>query len=303
MMENDKIIKLLLVTVILLAAFTAILYVYPLKSSLIFKPQAVNQQNITNGIKINDFLSTYNINLSRLSDKDLYYFYGGLNNNSIIFGCRYEMEPSFPEIPVNSTILKEKYNNIIRDMALISMCSVENYTNCSNAEKQLYQFINESMNPTEIKQFFNLSYSEVESYYSEIVNSGFENYSIADPLRYDLKLFNESTNTSDMINAILDMKQMAVNIVFNGKGSVLNYGNETGIASPFQFQVYRLINASSCNYSKIFNLVVDPNYFSSDSYNYLYKSLGNYTNICVINKENNCNSSEMKNLNLSFYVN
>ncbi|MCL4376016.1 hypothetical protein M1558_00800 [Candidatus Parvarchaeota archaeon] len=297
MMENDAIIKVLLVTVILLAAFTSILYVYP------FKPAAINQQNITNSIKLQDFLSTYNINLSRLSDKDLYYFYGGLTNNSIIFGCNYEMVPSFPDIPLNSTVLQKEYNNIVKDITLVSMCSVENYTNCSSAEKQLYQFINESMNPLEIRQLFNLSYSQAKSYYTEIVNSGLQNYSITNPLKYDLKLFNESTNTSDMIKAILDMKQMAVNIVFNGNGNMLDYGNETGIYSPFQFQVYRLINASSCSYSKIFNLVVDPNYFSSNSYNYLYRNLGNYTNICIVNKENSCNSSEMKNLNLSFYAN
>lgn len=297
MMENDATIKVLLVTIVLLAAFTAILYVYP------FKPAVINQQNITNSIKLQNFLSTYNINLSRLSDKDLYYFYGGLTNNSIIFGCDYEMEPFFPYLPLNSTILQKEYNSILKDITLISMCSVENYTNCSVAEKQLYQVINESMTPAQIEQLFNLSYSQADSYYAEIVNSGLQNYSITDPLKYDLKLFNESTNISDMINAILDMKQMTVNIVLNGNGNMLDYGNETGIYSPFEFQVYRLINASSCSYSKIFNLVVDPNYFSSNSYNYLYRSLGNYTNICIVNKRNSCNSSEMKNLNLSFYAN
>ncbi len=297
MMENDATIKVLLVTIVLLAAFTAILYVYP------FKPAVINQQNITNSIKLQNFLSTYNINLSRLSDKDLYYFYGGLTNNSIIFGCDYEMEPFFPYLPLNSTILQKEYNSILKDITLISMCSVENYTNCSVAEKQLYQVINESMTPAQIEQLFNLSYSQADSYYAEIVNSGLQNYSITDPLKYDLKLFNESTNISDMINAILDMKQMTVNIVLNGNGNMLDYGNETGVYSPFEFQVYRLINASSCSYSKIFNLVVDPNYFSSNSYNYLYRSLGNYTNICIVNKRNSCNSSEMKNLNLSFYAN
>ncbi|MCL4373045.1 hypothetical protein M1384_03210 [Candidatus Parvarchaeota archaeon] len=296
-MENDATIKVLLVTIVLLAAFTAILYVYP------FKPAVINQQNITNSIKLQNFLSTYNINLSRLSDKDLYYFYGGLTNNSIIFGCDYEMEPFFPYLPLNSTILQKEYNSILKDITLISMCSVENYTNCSVAEKQLYQVINESMTPAQIEQLFNLSYSQADSYYAEIVNSGLQNYSITDPLKYDLKLFNESTNISDMINTILDMKQMTVNIVLNGNGNMLDYGNETGVYSPFEFQVYRLINASSCSYSKIFNLVVDPNYFSSNSYNYLYRSLGNYTNICIVNKRNSCNSSEMKNLNLSFYAN
>jgi hypothetical protein len=297
-MENNATIKALLVLVVLLAAFTAILYVYP------FKPVTVNnQQNITNDIKLEDFLSSYNINLSKFSDKDLYYFYGGLPNNSLIFGCDYEMEPAFPAIPLNSTVLQNKYNNIIKDIALISMCSVENYTNCSNAEKQLYNFINNSMNSNEIKQLFNFSYSQLKSYYSEIVNSGLQNYSIVDPLKYDLKLFNESINTSDMINSILDMKQMTVNIVFNGNGKLLDYGNETGIYSPFQFQVYRLINASQCSYSKIFNVVVDSNYFSSPAYSYMYKSLGNYTNICIVNSKNSCNLSEMKNLNMSFYAN
>jgi hypothetical protein len=76
-----------------------------------------------------------------------------------------------------------------------------------------------------------------------------------------------------MIKTILKMKQMTVNIVFNGNGKILNYENETGIYSPFQFQVYRLINASQCSYSKIFNIVVNPDYFSSPSYIYLYKSL------------------------------
>ena len=300
-MENNATIKVLLVTVILLAAFTAILYVYPFKPAVIINQ--INQQNITNSIKIQDFLSSYNINLSRLSDRDLYYFYGGLSNNSIVFGCKYEIEPSFPDIPLNSSILQKRYNQVIKDMVLVSMCSVENYTNCSEADKQLYQFINESMSTTEIKQLFNLSYSEAKNYYAEIVYSGLQNYSITNPLKYDLRLFNQSKNTSDMINAILDMRQMTINIVFNGNGKMLDYGNETGFASPFQFQVYRLINASSCSYSKIFNLVVDPNYFSSNSYSYIYKSLGNYTNICIVNKENSCNSSEMKNLNLSFYVN
>lgn len=297
MMENNAILKALLVTVVLLAAFTAILYVYP------FKPVITNQQNLTNNIKLQDFLSNYNINLSSLSDKDLYYFYGGLTNNSMIFGCSYEMEPSFPDVPLNSTVLQLEYNNILRDMALVSMCSVENYTNCTSAENQLYQFINESMNSTEITQLFNFSYSQAKDYYAAIVDSNLQNYSIVDPLKYDLKLFNESTNTSGMIKAILDMKQMTVNLVFNGNGKLLDYKNETGIYSPFQFQVYRLINASSCSYSKIFNLVVDPNYFSSDSYNYLYKGLGNYTNICIINSGNSCNSSEMKKLNMSFYAN
>jgi hypothetical protein len=213
------------------------------------------------------------------------------------------MEPFFPYLPLNSTILQKEYNSILKDITLISMCSVENYTNCSVAEKQLYQVINESMTPAQIEQLFNLSYSQADSYYAEIVNSGLQNYSITDPLKYDLKLFNESTNISDMINTILDMKQMTVNIVLNGNGNMLDYGNETGVYSPFEFQVYRLINASSCSYSKIFNLVVDPNYFSSNSYNYLYRSLGNYTNICIVNKRNSCNSSEMKNLNLSFYAN
>ncbi len=297
-MENNATMKALLVLVILLAAFTAILYVYP------FKPVTVNnQQNITNGIKLEDFLSSYNINLSRFSDKDLYYFYGGLSNNSVIFGCNYEMEPAFPYIPLNSAVLQNEYNNVITNMALISMCSVENVTNCSKAYEQLYNFINESMTPMQIKQMFNLSYSQVKSYYADIVNSGFQNYSIVDPLKYDLKLFNESTNISDMIKTILNMKQMTVNIVFNGNGKILNYENETGIYSPFQFQVYRLINASQCSYSKIFNIVVNPNYFSSQSYSYLYKSLGNYTNICIVNSKNSCNSSEMKNLNMSFYAN
>ncbi|MCL4362795.1 hypothetical protein M1585_04915 [Candidatus Parvarchaeota archaeon] len=297
-MENNATMKALLVLVILLAAFTAILYVYPLK------PVTVNnQQNITNGIKLEDFLSSYNINLSRFSDKDLYYFYGGLSNNSVVFGCDYEMEPVFPYIPLDSTVLQNEYNNVIKNMALISMCSVENFTNCSNADEQLYNFINDSMTPTQIKQMFNLSYSQAKSYYADIVNSGFQNYSIVDPLKYDLKLFNESTNISDMIKTILKMKQMTVNIVFNGNGKILNYENETGIYSPFQFQVYQLINASQCSYSKIFNIVVNPDYFSSPSYIYLYKSLGNYTNICIVNSKNSCNSSEMKNLNMSFYAN
>lgn len=297
-MENNATMKALIVVVILLAAFTAILYVYPLK------PITVNnQQNVTNSIKLEDFISSYKINLSRLYDKDLYYFYGGLSNNSIIFGCNYEMEPAFPYIPLNSTVLQNEYNNVIKNMALISMCSVENITNCGNAEKQLYNFINESMTAKQIKQMFNLSRSEVESYYAEIVDSGFQNYSIVDPLKYDLKLFNESTNISDMIKTILMMKQMPVNIVFNGNGKLLDYGNETAVYSPFQFQVYRLINASQCSYSKIFNLVVDPSYFSSPSYAYMYKSLGNYTNICIMNSKNSCNASEMKNLNMSFYAN
>ncbi|MGC8533034.1 MAG: hypothetical protein ACP5MV_00145 [Candidatus Parvarchaeum sp.] len=297
-MENNATMKALLVTVILLAAFTAILYVYPLK------PIAVNnQQNVTNSIKLEDFLSSYKINLSRLYDKDLYYFYGGLSNNSVIFGCNYEMEPAFPSVPLNSTVLQNEYNNVIKNMALISMCSVENITNCSNAEEQLYNFINESMTKTQIKQMFNLSRSEVESYYAEIVDSGFQNYSIVDPLKYDLKLFNESTNISSMIKTVLMMKQMPVNIVFNGNGKILDYENETAVYSPFQFQVYRLINATKCSYSKIFNVVVDPGYFSSPSYAYMYKSLGNYTNICIINSKNSCNASEMKNLNMSFYAN
>ena len=297
-MENNKVIKTLLVIIILLATFTAILYVYP------FKPITISsQQNITNVVKLQDFLSTYNINLSGLSDRDLYYFYGGLSNNSIIFGCNYEMEPAFPYLPINSSILQSEYNGLITDMALVSMCSVENYTNCTTAENQLYQFINKNLNSTQIGQLFNLSYSQAESYYTEIVDSGLENYSIVDPLKYDLKLFNSSINTSDMIKAILEMKQMTANIVFNKQGTMVDYANETAIYSPLQFQVYRLINASKCGHSKIFNLVVAPNYFSSASYDHLYKSLGNYTNICIVNSGNNCNASEMKKLNMSFYAN
>ena len=297
-MENDRVIKTLLVVVVLLAAFTAILYVYP------FKPAFVSsQQNLTNGIKLQNFLSNYNINLSSLSDKDLYYFYGGLSNNSIVFGCNYEMAPAFPYVLLSSPVLQTTYENLVKDIGLLSMCSVENNTNCTTAESQLYQFINESMNSTQIKQLFNLSYSQIKSYYAEIVDSGLQNYSIVNPLKYDLRLFNGSTNTNDMINAILKMKQMTVNIVFGRNGKILDYANETGIYSPFQFQVYRLINASSCSYSKTFDIVVDPAYFSSPTCSYLYKGLGNYTNICIVNSRNSCNASEMKSLNMSFYAN
>ena len=61
MENNHSIIRMLILTVVLLAAFLAILYVYP------FKPAVINaQQNVTNGMKLQDFLSSYNINLSRL---------------------------------------------------------------------------------------------------------------------------------------------------------------------------------------------------------------------------------------------
>lgn len=297
-MESNSVIKVLIVLVILLAAFTAILYVYP------FKPTFINNtQNLSNSIKLGDFISSYNINLSMLSDKDLYYFYGGLSNNSIVFGCNYEMEPLAPTIPINSSEVQKEYSDILRDISLVSMCSVENYTNCTAAESQLYQFIDNKLNSTEIIQLFNITYSQMKAYYSEIAASGLQNYSIVNPLKYDLNLFKNSTNYSDIINSLLKMKQMTINIVFQGNGHIFNYNNETGIYSPFQFQVYRLINATSCSYSKIFNLIVDPSYFSSPAYSYVYKDLGNYTNICIVNKGNSCSQNEIEKLNISFYAN
>ncbi len=298
MENNHSIIRMLILTVVLLAAFLAILYVYP------FKPAVINaQQNVTNGMKLQDFLSSYNINLSRLSDSDLYYFYGGLQNNSIVFGCSYELEPAFPTIPLNSSVAQEQYNNIVRDMTLLSMCSVENKTNCSAAENQLYDFINGSRNAKQVQQLFNSTYSEMTGYYRAIINSKYGNYSIIEPLKYDIGLFNASTNKGEEINAILEMKQMPVNIVFGNGGNILDYANETGIYSPFQFPVYRLLNASACSYSNIFNVVVDPSYFSSPTYGYSYKNLGNVTNICIKSGANSCSSSEMKKLNMSFYAN
>jgi hypothetical protein len=298
MENNHNTIRILTLTVILLAAFLAILYVYP------FKPAVINaQQNVTNGIKLQDFLSSYNINLSRFSDSDLYYFYGGLQNNSIVFGCSYELEPAFPAIPLNSSVAQNEYNSVVRDMTLLSMCSVENKTNCSAAEKQLYSFINGSINATRVQQLFNFTYSEMTGYYRAIVNSGYGNYSITNPLKYDIGLFNSSTNKEEEINAILEMKQIPVNIVFGNDGKLLDYANETGIYSPFQFSVYRLLNASACSYSNIFNVVVDPSYFSSPAYSYIYKNLGNITNICIKSGTNSCSPGEMKNLNMSFYAN
>ena len=297
-MESNTVIKVLMILVILLAAFTAILYVYPYKINFVN-----TAQNMSNNVKLGDFLSSYNINLSKLSDKDLYYFYGGLSNNSIVFGCNYEMEPLAIALPVTSALLQTEYNNVIRDISLISMCSVENYTNCTVAEKQLYQFVNKSLNSSEISQLFNFSYSQAQAYYSEIVASGLQNYSVVNPLKYDLKLFKNSTSESGMINALLKMKEMTINIVFQGNGKILDYGNETGIYSPFQFQVYKLINATSCSDSKIFNIVVDPAYFSSPTYRYIYNGFSNYTNICIINKDNSCSASEMEKLNMSFYAN
>lgn len=297
-MESNTVIKVLMILVILLAAFTAILYVYPYKINFVN-----TAQNMSNNVKLGDFLSSYNINLSKLSDKDLYYFYGGLSNNSIVFGCNYEMEPLAIALPVTSALLQTEYNNVIRDISLISMCSVENYTNCTVAEKQLYQFVNKSLNSSEISQLFNFSYSQAQAYYSEIVASGLQNYSVVNPLKYDLKLFKNSTSESGMINAMLKMKEMTINIVFQGNGKILDYGNETGIYSPFQFQVYKLINATSCSDSKIFNIVVDPAYFSSPTYSYIYNGFSNYTNICIINKDNSCSASEMEKLNMSFYAN
>jgi hypothetical protein len=179
------------------------------------------------------------------------------------------------------------------------MCSVENTTNCTAAYKGIISFINNSMNSTLINSIFNSTYKEITNYYSEVNASGFGNLSIVEPLRYDIALFKSSKNISSKINAIVKMKEFPVNILFYSTGKMFNYYNETGIYGPFQFPVYKLINATSCNTSKIFNIVTDPKYFSSSIYTGLYKSLGNYTNICIITKSNNCNTSEMKSL---YYV-
>ncbi len=304
-MENNlNLIKILTLVIILLAAFAAILYVYPYNAvNLSHSSQPNSTSNITNSVKLTNFLSRYDINLSGLSDKDLYYFYGGLPNNSIVFGCDYEILPLFPAVPLNETVTSSEYNSIIKDITLISMCSVENQTNCTSADDQLFNFIKGSMNYTEVSELFNLTYTEIESYYSEIVSSGLQNYSIVNPIKYDLKLFNASKNESSMIDSILKMKQMPVNIVFNGLGNMLDYANETPVYSPFQFQVFRLINATSCSYSTLFNVVVDPAYFSSSTYRDIYKGVGNATNICIVDGNNNCNTSELKELNASFYAN
>ncbi len=298
-MEGDyRLIKALTITVILLAAFTAILYVYP--SSIM---TLSSQQSLANGLKLQNFLSAYRINLTSLSERSLYYFYGALPNNSIVFGCNYEMLPAFPSAPLDSALLQSDYNSILRDMALSSMCSVENATNCSAAYAQLHGFMNKSMNSSQIKSLFDLVYSEISGYYGEIVGSGFGNSTIAGPVRYDVGLFNSSKNSSARINALLKMKQMPVNIVFDGRGKMLGYSNETAIYGPFQFQVYKLINATVCGYSNVFNVVIDPSYFSSPSYRYIYDGAKNVTNVCIVRGGNACGQPEMKNLNMSFYAN
>ncbi|EFD92948.1 MAG: hypothetical protein BJBARM5_0322 [Candidatus Parvarchaeum acidophilus ARMAN-5] len=298
MESNLAVLKILIVIVIFMAAFAAILYVYPFGQT-----NLLSNTNNTNAVKLSAFLSSNNINLNNLSDKDLYYFYGGLSNNTIIFGCNYELYPSFSLSNLLPNSEKSEYQNIITDMALDSMCSVENTTNCTAAYKGIISFINNSMNSTLINSIFNSTYKEITNYYSEVNASGFGNLSIVEPLRYDIALFKSSKNISSKINAIVKMKEFPVNILFYSTGKMFNYYNETGIYGPFQFPVYKLINATSCNTSKIFNIVTDPKYFSSSIYTGLYKSLGNYTNICIITKSNNCNTSEMKSLNMSFYAN
>ncbi len=302
MMEsNQKTLSILVVAVIFLAAFTAILYVYPYKP-VNFTAHA-NVTNNTNSIKLADFLSDYSINLTKLSDKDLYYFYGGLNNNSIVFGCNYEFSPSFLSSPLLSGQSLIEYEGILRDAALDSICGVENQTNCTAVYKNLTSFIQNNLNSTQIEELFNATYAGMKSYYDELNASGYANLSIVNPLKYDLKLFNSSRNKTAIISAIVKMKEMPVNIVFEPDGKLFGYGNETGIYGPFQFQVYKLLNATACSETTIFNLVTDPSFFSSQYYKSIYSSLGNYTNICIYTDSNQCNSTEMKALNLSFYAN
>ncbi len=298
MENNQKLLRTLILIVIMLATFAAILYVYP------FNPVTFSvQTNGTNSAKLSGFLSNYKINLSSLSDKDLYYFYGGLPNNTIVFGCNYEFSPVFPSSALLSGTLENQYSQIVTDIATTSMCSVENKTNCTVAYSQLSNLISRTMNFTELEAIFNSTYSGIKNYYGEIVSSGLENNTIVNPLKYDIQLFNSSKNESSMISAILRMKQMTANIVFTGSGKILNYGNETAVYGPFQFPVYGLINATPCSYSKIFNVVTDPSFFESQTYTSIYKSLGNYTNICILTSSNSCNSTEMKKLNMSFYAN
>lgn len=300
---NVNTLKTMTVVIILLAAFAAIIYSYPLRPFVFSHATNNNSSNITNSIKLSNFLARYNINLSKLSDKDLYYFYGGLQNNSIIVGCNYELYPSIPSGQIPSNSLQKEYENILKDIAASSICSVNNYTNCNNYDENLSSFIEKSMNSTQIGELFNYTYAQIKGYYSEINASGLKNNTIVLPLKYDIKLFNSSKNTSMEVNAIVKMKQMPINIVFYNNGSIFDYKKEVGVYGPFQFPVYRLINASSCSPSTIFNIVVNPRSFSSKTYTSLYKSLGNYTNICIITGSNNCNSTEMRNLNMSFYAN
>lgn len=294
---NQSTLMILTIIVVLLAVLTVLLYVYP------FNPIVSVQTNSSNFVKLSNFISKYNINLNNISDKDLYYFYGGLGNNTVVFGCNYEIYPKFPTAGLPSNTIESKYQNLLQDMTLNSMCSVENQTNCTYADAGLTTFIKGSMNSTMIIELFNLTYSDIRNYYEELNASGFGNNPLVGPLKYDIKLFNSSGNTSQMINAIVDMKQMTANIAFYTNGSLLNYRLETQIYSPFQFPVYKLINATSCAVSNIFNLVIDPATFSSPTYSSIYRNLGSYTNICILTNSNKCNSTELNKLNMSFYAN
>ncbi len=292
--QNTRIYALAAVTFVLILIL-GFVYLYQPASAL-------HSTTSANTLEYNAFMQENNLP----NYTGLFQLYGSPSNDSIVFDCKYEITPQLIQIPsaIQNSSAAASYDSLSADMGILSFCSVNNtISSCSSAYDAIKNYMLNQLNSTDVSSIYNQTYYNFQSFYITANESGVLNFSYFNPLRYDAGILTKNPgNESVMIKKILSIQELPEDILLDKNGSVLK--SDVYAIGPFQFKLKYIPAAQNCSTgTKVFNLIVDSSAFESQAYSSIYRDIGgNITNICVKTQYNQCNASEMKSINASFYV-
>ena len=300
---------LLAAVLVFAAAFTIILYLYPSINTALARNtnQPTTPTISANQAALLEFLGKYGFD----SNTSLSAYYQAPANNEMIINCNYGVEPFYYNVPplvaLENFTAYELYTNVSTEVGEYTLCAVDpNLPYCSSIESSLYNFTMRFMNYSVAYGIYNSTastlykaYNSVESIPEEYANSSF-----FAPLYYDisvLKSTNESSKSS-MISSLIKLEQIPEIVLNLPNGTVET--DPLYLPVPFQYEIFYYPYKVPCNSSlTIFNLVSDVSNFATQTYSNIYSSIGaDVTNICINDSSNSCTQSDIKTLNVSFYV-
>ncbi len=315
-MNRDSRFTIILAVILFLCTFfTILVYFYPPINLNPFSNNGsgvngtATHVNSANSLAEAAFLGRYGFS----TGTNLAGFYNLTNNNEMIINCKYGIVPQFYTIPpllaMENASVFSLYNMIVSNVGKYTLCSLyNNISGCVAVKDSLYTLTDKYLNYSLAASVFNQTKTYIDGYYASLLSeinppSSVNSSSIFAPFIYDVNLLN-STNSSEssMINALINLKQMPLEVLETLNGSAITF--PFSLSVPFEFPVYSYPLAPACNSTlNIFNMISNISDFKTQTYSGIYNNMAaNVQNICVNNSNNMCTMANTNNLNVSFYV-